>query len=411
MTEKQLDLYPYIDADDLDVNVLYYRTSPVEPIEKDSTATLFSDERRRLTESEDRFQLYNQSGELYVDKVSFDELFEKIIEIRENGLPEIDDNDEDINQDLIMKLVDDLAAKGITVWGNNQGGYDSWDVLDDILLSNAVSDHQKTGQKQLTTVVAADGRTYKIDFGDHQTLVRNPQKSNLSDHDYSDYYEVRDANGSIMVSEVPLRSLALVLLAIDHDFSSQQVKQEFLWPRLSANQVGDSRLVWERNFSSDMKQIKTIQDLNQIKSLTIVEDQDHMIEKYRFVDQTERWIGKIAFPADDLLAVFDNLYYDMRVDSKDVGKSLSDFIIDLGKKNNLMIFRQQQTLLNIRNVKRLLVNPDGSYDLGISKNPEDSKVNFVTNTFALVDQDSRLPYKDNLSIEMLVAYLWRKADK
>lgn len=405
MTESQTDLMTYLDANDLAANIFQYRTSPLDPVTKDSITTLFSNERRRLTQDEKRFQLYDENGSLYVDKVPFDEFYKKIIEIQKDGLPEPDDTDYAINWEMIMGLIGYLQKNNYSVWGNNQKGYDNWDVLNDDFLNRALHQAQETGEPQLLLSQNDDDNTYLVDRDDNKILIRNYQEYNLSEQDYSDYYEVRTPEGAVVVNNIPRRRLGLVLLAIVDGFNAEQVKSQFIWPKLSNDLVGDSRLLFERSFCSEPIEIKTLADSKATEELPILEDENHIVNKYRFIGDEANWTWKLAFSDEDLPEVIDYLYHDLPIDVKDAGQTLSDFLVDLGEHANKLVLRQQQSLLNSGVVNQLLIDDDGGFKVGASKNS--SNVNFVTSVFTVADKDTMRIEKSELSIDELVAYLWR----
>lgn len=406
MTEAQTDVIAYLDSKELSANIYKYQVSPLEAVTKDSIPTLFSSESRRLTQHNERFQLYNENGGLYVDKVPFEEFYQKIVEIQDGKTPAEDNDDHAVNYEMIMSLISYLQSKNYSVWGNNQRGYDNWEVLNDHYLNLSVYRAQKTGQQQLFMTQDDHGETYLVDADDNKVLIRNNNEPNLSEQDNSDYYELRKPDGKVILENIPLRRLGLVLLAIVNGFNVEQVKSQFIWPKLSDTLIADARLLFERNFCSEPQEIKTMADLKSVDELPIISDEDHIVSKYRFLGQELKWFSKIAFTAEDLPDVFDSLYHNFLIDSTDISKALSDFLVELGESNNQLILRQEQMFLNAGQVDQFLIGEDGGVQISAAQSHDDAIINQVTSVFTILDKTSEKVVQRELTIDELVAYLW-----
>lgn len=407
MAESENNLITYLNANDLAVNMLVYRCSDLEPVTKESVIDLFSNERRRLVNSLKQFQLYDESGSLYVDGVGFDELYKEITDMQQNGIPEPMSPEKSVDYDVIMSMVNYLRQQNITVYGTNQKPYDNWDVLDDPSLRTAQYQAEQTGESQLQMIHGEDGPIYLIDQDANKVLVLNDKLETDIDFDQSDFYTVVQPDGNIMLDNIPVDKLELVLLAVTIGFDAKQIKSQFLWPNLSANLVADSRLVFERSFCSELREIKTINDLKSIRELPVSRDEQHLVSKYRFRGDSKDWSCPIAFSDSDLLDVFSWLYNDKTIDTNEVVRELSDQLVDEGNNMNLVIYRQQRSIFDVCEVNELSVEDNGDFKVEGTKRDGGGQINFVENVYTVLDETSNDIVMSHVSIEDLVNFLMK----
>lgn len=403
---RQNDINKFLKDNDLCINVLQYQCSQYEPVTDKTVTTLFSNERRRLTENEKRFQLFNEYGELFVDGGDIYDLYQKIQDMQKNGIGEPIHNGDKENE-VIMNMVELLKEMGLTVWGTNQKIYDRWKVLDDTALVVALHEAKATGKEQLHLVQDDEGIKYLINDDNKEVLT---PISELPEYNCKvDFYEVHNPDGQVVLKDIPFYKLALVLLAIIYKFNVQQVKNQFLWPKLSRNVLGNSRLLFERSFSSDKVQIKTLADLKSVKGLDTIEDENHIEAKYYFDYESKQWDWNFAFPDSDMEAVYNRLYHDIPIDSKDVTNELTETFTKVADAMGLVILRREQSLMNLGVVDNFEVTDYGRFKIGADETHNYETDNYVVPAFSVINKNTDV-IKDNVTIDELIAFLWQKSE-
>jgi len=200
MTEQVEDLHASLRDNGVQTNIQQYDSSLLEPLEIGSITNLFSDENRRLTEKENRYQLYNEFGEYYANGIDFDDLFAKIRDIQKDGVPKTVPYEE-VDLKGIVDLIH-ILQDAISVYGTRQKLYDSWSVLDDRLLEQALYRESQTENQQLS-LAADDGRDYLVDNDDNKVLLRQ-LISEQNDVFEPEYYEIRTPDNHVVLSEIPI---------------------------------------------------------------------------------------------------------------------------------------------------------------------------------------------------------------
>jgi len=405
MTSQVNDIKAFFNENGVYANVLQYNSSFFEPITDETRTNLFSDENRRLTEDEKRFQLYNGYGEFYLDGADISDMIAKSYDMQKNGLTATLPYD-DISLEGIIDLIRPLQGS-VSVYGTNQKRYDSWEVLDDQLLDIALYREMQTGNQQLS-LVNEDGRDYLVNKDNIRVLVRQLPSEQESAWTES-FYEVRTPDGKVILSQIPLEKLGLVLLGLINGFTFGQIESTFLWPNMSKDVLSDAQLLFVRNFSSDAQKIMTENDFKKVDELAVQQDNDHLSSIYQYCGGEKNWRIGLAFPQYEFTEFYDYLYHNKSNKSEDVIQKLSDFIIGLANECNVSILRKERRLLNISTISKLAVEEEGGISVGANIRPK-SRISMVETVFTLKDKsDPETTIKQEITIDELVSYFLLRA--
>jgi len=395
----------FLKANDLHVSIFQYSDSLYEPVTTESMTNILSDEGRRLTESHESYQLYNGSGQYYLESGDFFDAYNKISGMQENGLTKPNpDNLDDLYE--AIDLIDILGQKGISVYGTNHSNYDSWKVLDDQSLKIALYKERDTGDKQLDMVSDQDGKIYLIDKNENQVLVRRDvvvPKGTCP----TDVYDIR-FHQQLALRDVPRSKLGIVLLAIFRGFSFGQIEKTFLWPKLSKDLLSDAKLIFKRDFYSDSLEIKELADFDKLEELPVYRDNDHITSNYQYYSgEANKRLG-FAFPDSQLIDVFDYLYHNHATDSEKETQEFSDFIVSIADEFDILILRSERRLNCISDLTDL--TPDEDDGFGISADRRDNSHDDMLETvFTLKSKNSDDFLEENMTLDKMVSYFWIRA--
>jgi len=408
MTEQVEDLDAVLKDNDIYANILQYNSSFLEPLEVGSLTNLFSDENRRLTEKESRYQLYNELGGYYANGIDLDDLFAKIRDIQESGMPDIVPY-EAVDLAGIASMIQALQG-AVSVYGTRQQIYDSWSVLDDQLLEQALYRESQTEEQQLS-LVAEDDEDYLVDNDNHKVLIRQSLSEQIGVLD-AEYYEIRTPDNHVVLNEIPIEKLQLVLLSLINRFTFGQAESNFLWPKLSKDLLSSSKLIFERNFCSDDQEITTEADFEKIGKLPIYQDNDHLVSIYQFYGG-KRGLSTLGLPVPEyeFIPMYNHLYHNQSDDSQEITQKLSDFILGLADDFDVIVLRKERHLMGVADLKSLTISEKGEVKNGGDPRSNSSSP-MLENVFTLVDKKSPdILIKQDITINELVSYFLSRANQ
>jgi len=408
MTEQIEDLRTVLKGNDIRANILQYNSSFLEPLEVGSLTNLFSDENRRLTEKENRYQLYNGSGEYYANGIDLDEMFIKIRDIQKNGVPEVVSYEE-VDLEGIASMIQALQG-AVSVYGTRQQIYDSWSVIDDQLLEQALYRESQTEDQQLS-LASENGKDYLIDSDNNKVLIRQSLSEQNSVFD-AEYYEIRTPDSHVVLNEIPIEKLQLVLLSLINRFTFGQAESNFLWPKLSKDLLSSSELIFERDFCSDDQEITTEADFEKVGKLPIHQDNDHLVSIYQFYGG-ERGSSTLGLPVPEyeFMPMYNHLYHNQSDNSQEITQKLSDFLLGLAEDFDIIVLRKERHLMSVYDLNLLTISEKGKIKVG-GKPRTKSGSDMIETVFTLVDKKSPdILIKQDITINELVSYFLSRANQ
>ncbi|KRN96744.1 hypothetical protein [Companilactobacillus kimchiensis] len=407
MPTSKNDLNTYLKEKNLGVNVLQYICSPLEAITRESITTVSSTEGRRLTGTDKRFQFYNNDGALYADGVEFYDLYQTLLKSQSEGLPQIL-NDEVPDWDVIMDLIHLAGEQGLTVIGNNQKLVDQWDVVDDHYLNIAMyqardseDENAKLIPDQLRPVRDHENKVYLVNDDDQFVLKQNEISG---EHPTTDYYQIYAGPNNLLLDDVPVGKLPIVLLCLLEGFTAEQIKIQYLWPKLSADVLATTYLRLEYNNHSNKHIVETKKDLKTIHQLPMNDDKFTNV-KYQAYYATGLKLGA-PIDENDLSTYFRQVYHNQPLNISDMERKLTNSLVEITDKFNILILRQQRRLLNVSDLDELNISDDDSVGISATPRDNDDNVKPIEAVFTLLEKDSMDLVKRDLTLDQLVSYVW-----
>ncbi|WP_025023463.1 hypothetical protein [Companilactobacillus nodensis] len=372
-----LDIEKYLDEKRWAVNMLIYNYSEPTRISDDTLVTLLSDERRRLTKREARFQLFNEYGELYIDDADLDDfrsqffkrLAEKKSEILPQGTP---------NLRIIIDLIDEINKMGLHVVGSHQELKESWDCIYDNVIP---------------------------DLENHDlVLSKKPVPKKFTwDHVF---YEIIDSNDNFILKQIPEKMLGAVLLSLVLKIKPYNIKQMLLFPKISSDIAAnpDTRLRLENHYCSDFREVISISDIKLLQNIPIKKDEDHIIKKFQFLNSQNSLEYGGPFAESDARDALIHVSYDLPDTSKDDAKKLSDWIIKTADKAHVYIKRRERRQDNCYLVKHFIIKNNTIDDLIGNTQLADPEYNHES-VFEVFNSSTEESMRYDLSFGELVTYL------
>jgi len=187
-------------------------------------------------------------------------------------------------------------------------------------------------------------------------------------------------------------------------FNSDQVKSKFLWPNLSADLLAETDLIFERDFYSDVKEIKSAADFEAVSELPIHEDNDHLVSKYHFQD---KYGSQLELPVSDseITNIFKYRYNDFPIDTKDAENDLTELVLSISDQLHLLILRSQRRLVSISDHTQITLDKDDTFN--VSANKRDKKQEYmVESVFTLVDKKTEEKIAQDITLDKLIELMW-----
>jgi len=402
MTNQENNFSEFMKDNNLAINTYRYFSSPADPVTLNSKVNIFSNERRRLTLDDSRYQLYDYNdGRLFLDRAELSQVNSEIFKMQKDGIPELAP-DFRPNENVIYNLVKFINGAGISVFGTNQRNYDTWKVINDYSLEDALKKSNDRGEQQLVMSPGSNDKLYLINLNKDRVLARERDTGKFKPT--KDFYELRNENGEVILTSVPLGKLAVVLMAFMRGFNSEQVKNKFLWPNISEDLLSDSDLIFKREFRSDMREIKSVADFETVATSPVHEDNEHLVSKYQYRDKYGYEFG-LAIPDSEILDVFKHRYNNFPIDSKDAEADLNELLVSIADQLNLSILRAQRQLERISYRSKAIIE-DNKISNVLDNMFSNKREYLVEPVFTLVDKNTDNKIVQELTLDQLVEFLW-----
>jgi len=402
MANQENGFSEFMKNNNLEINTYRYFSSPADPVTLDSKVNIFSNERRRLTLDDSRYQLYDYNdGRLFLDRAELSQVNSEIFKMQKDGIPELAP-DFRPNENVIYNLVKFINGAGISVFGTNQRNYDTWKVINDYSLEDALKKSNDRGEQQLVMSPGSNDKLYLINLNKDRVLARERDTGKFKPT--KDFYELRNENGEVILTSVPLGKLAVVLMAFMRGFNSEQVKNKFLWPNISEDLLSDSDLIFKREFRSDMREIKSVADFETVATSPVHEDNEHLVSKYQYRDKYGYEFG-LAIPDSEILDAFKHHYNDFPIDSKDAEADLNELLVSIADQLNLSILRAQRQLERISYRSKAIIE-DNKISNVLDNMFSNKREYLVEPVFTLVDKNTDNKIVQELTLDQLVEFLW-----
>ncbi len=400
MKKFENNINEFLRDNKLEMNISLYNYSPLEPITAGSTVNLLSKKNPYLTIKDQRFELFDrESIGSYFNGLNISESYKKIRQYQTEGLPKPKSNDE-LDYEATFDLIKKTNSVGISVFGINQISYDGWRVLDENLLNNSLCKTRDTGENQLKSQKNASGKYFMFN------LEGLPVMEKLEDDPYQgteDFYELRRNDGTVLLSNIPFYELNTVLFSLLNGFNVEQAKEDFLWPKISDDDLADADLIFTHVFCSDPLEINSIDDLKDIPMLYIPYGTNRVISKYQYGAYGP--LGQSFLP-EEAIGIFDSLYHGLSDNLEKAEHELTAVVVSLTDELGFSIFRQQRRFVSMSDLDEFTVNDDGSLKIRTTLRYEDDEP--IENVFILLDKNTKSVIKRDMSLDDLINFVWGK---
>lgn len=281
----QIALGSFLKEQELAINYLTYSSSLPSPIRLELGQTLFSKPIANLDYQQERFQLYDQYGQLFADdllKGEFERLLPTIL--TKELVPMMFETP---YLDGVFSLVASLSELGYQVVIYRQQRLASWQVLETNLLLQELANLNESSEgsqgviNQLECQEKDNIMTLTNQVGEAIMLETNDTR--LSHEDEPTYYAVLDEAGEVVLGKIPLELLGLLLFGVLSGISPSFLHAEFLSvEELSDIEVAESQLLFENYRVSLPHKVESITDLVHNGEHICVTDSQNMVEEYYF---------------------------------------------------------------------------------------------------------------------------------
>ncbi|WP_125588134.1 hypothetical protein [Companilactobacillus jidongensis] len=375
--EINLDIEKYLDEKRWAVNMLIYNYSEPTRISDDTSVTLLSDERRRLTKREARFQLFNEYGELYIDGADLDDFrsqfFKRLAEKKSKILPQGTPN-----LRIVIDLINEIDKMGLRVVGSHQELDESWDCVYDNVIPD-LKNHDLSFKKEPV-----------------------PKKF-AWDHVF---YDVVDSDDNLVLKQIPEKMLGAALLSLVLKIKPYNIKQILLFPKISSDIAAnaDTRLRLENHYCSGFRVVRSISDIKLLPNIPIKKSDNYLIKKFQFVNSKNDLEYGGPFVEGDARDALIQVSYDLPDASKDDSKKLSDWIVKTADKAHVYIQRSERRQDNSYLVEHFIIKDNTIDDLIGNTQIADPEYNHET-VFEVFDSSTEESMRYDLSFGELVTYL------
>lgn len=347
----QIALGSFLKEQELAINYLTYNSSLPTPIRLELGQTLFSKPIANLTCQQERFQLYDQYGQLFADdllKREFERLLPTILAKELEPMMF-----ETPYLEGVFALVESLKATNYQVVMYRQQRLASWQVLEPRLLLQELATLSELGedpqglvnrleyqeQDDLATLTNQDG----------EAIMQEEPDTRLSHEDEPTYYAVLDEVGEVVLGKIPLELLGILLFGLVSDVSPAFLQAEFLSVEgLSDNEIAESHLLFESYRVSPPHKVESVTDLMRNGEQICVTDSQNMVEEYYFWQPPAYSRLSRGIMPKDLPVILGELAGNQRKPDYTKEKMiLSEKIVDLAASQDLTLFRVDRLLTAI----------------------------------------------------------------
>lgn len=381
------------------LNLYTYNYSTPVTMVKDSLITLFSDENWRLSHNVNRFEPI--SPEQKSSEINITDLENSINERRDvNNVPS--SYHSEFDPDLVMLLVDELNQLDFnseyTACTFDQYAKDSYEVLNDDLLIEALKKEKKTHYRQLVPV-KEDNNTFIVDLEYNKVMKQIPHIQS-----FQSLCSVLPFLGSEFNSVSP-QSVSAVLYALSLGISNDNIKKSILYPTMTPDELANAQLMYLKYCHSAINDLSEEAAADNIGFDAIDEDDSNpAYDCYFYNPDSEEQTTLIAH--DDIDSALTYIYhkeYDPELNADQ--HKLTNALIDLADKHNLSIQRQlrrKSTLSQISHVdfenKKIT-----SYDSELTKDYGNNC--WIESVFNVIEKDTKNQVMYDMTIGQLFSYI------
>lgn len=394
MLKKNIDLNQYLADQQIYANLLIYDYSQADAVVPESRVTLLSSERRRLTQRGGRYQLYNNSGDFYVNGLTLADLNLRLPAMMASDQPRVLSTEKP-HLDVVVELIRQVSRMGLVVTGSRYVCERTWTVTDDRRLMATLLAHRRctvrTGE--------APGSAVMVDE-DRQPVMREEHDGHDAELVDEVRFTVQDRAGHPVLRLIPLDSLGAVLYGLRCGFSAQQLQEWLLWPRLDQSLIGSARLALVESRQTPAKPITSLTDLRELHTVSVPTDCPITARWFQFTNAADtRDLGGAMVPEEagrTLEAVFHN-------DPRPSDREFSDWLVRLAGCYNLQIQRRQRRRLAVCDVDLFKVENGEIEDLEATSRANTG--GFPETVYEILDRDAGFSVCYDLSFRELVPTL------
>ncbi|WP_261809678.1 hypothetical protein [Levilactobacillus humaensis] len=394
MLKKNIDLNQYLADQQIYANLLIYDYSQADAVVPENRVTLLSPERRRLTQRGGRYQLYNNSGDFYVNGLTLADLNRRLPEMMASDQPQVLSTEEP-HLDIVADLIRQVAAMGLVVTGSRYVCERTWTATDDRRLMATLLSHRGC------TVQAGEtpGSTIMVDE-DQQPVMREEHDGHDAELVDDVRFTVQDRAGHPLIRLIPLDLLGTVLYGLRCGFSAHQLQEWLLWPRLDQSLIGSARLALVESRQTPAKPITSLADLRKLNTVSVPTDRPITARWFQFTNAADtRDLGGAMAPeeaSDVLEAAFHG-------DPRPSDREFSDWLVRLAACFNLQIQRRQRRRLAVCDVDQFKVENGEIEDLEATSRANTG--GFPETVYEIFDREAGLSVCYDLSFRELVPTL------
>lgn len=353
MANLKFYLQEILDEKDMGINYLKFACTNPKKITETNVDDLLSKIETTLDNQEERFSVYDSSGQYFAQGLTRDEINKKMPSFvsEEQSLEASTSNQIKTTFLLCQKL----NKKGYQVYGYSQELFDSWHVLEPELHVRHLAElrDRKTHEIDPVLLYAADERDADmpnveiVDENFQPIMQRNTDKKCLMFQD-GIYFDIKDINDTLIFKQLTIEQLTIVLTCLDLNIDLGTIYQMFLKFRPDEVQgINFTEIIFQRMLTSEKLRIKTQYDFNKLSRLEMDEFVS-MLDGYytywnpSFTTQSERIVSK-----EEALYLLDFLQKPAMLmpDKKELAK-LSQYLLEIANCHHYEIVRYDRQLLN-----------------------------------------------------------------
>lgn len=404
MTITSDQVNQYLLKKKLTVHYFRYRYSQGELFSEDTAANLVAPEQQRLLEKHGRFDVFDDYGGLYLDGVTSSYLEEALpgLLATKRLIPLTADV---TDLPVVIDLIHQVNARGFKVVGSNQACYQSWEVVDDQLLVQALT--AGTDYVQLAQMTSEAG-PIMVNL-QNEVVMRQLESKKTIETWPTASYEIYNHNDELVLHGISLEKLAAVLYCLLLEIRPEDIVALLLTPRgIGAYRLARTKLVFEEHHTSQSREVHSITDIKLLENLAIEDDDDHYAAKFRLYDEKFKVAMSDEMTYDALPLTLYFLSHEQLPKLQDAGQSLSDSLLNLASQAGLVVERKSRLLEDISFAEKFeladgkiqsfkLVHEAWRYD--------DPSTNQIETVYQLVDHSTEQVRFYDLSIDELVTTL------
>lgn len=398
MTEINFDLNARLANKGMTVLADIYRNGPVEQLTE--ATDLFLPTTQRLMQPEAQFRVYDQEGVCALG-LTMPELSAQLPTLLAANEPVTAPASLDFN--TLMTLFEETAALNIPLFASKQEKFEMWKVINDQRLVQGLTTYAAhPDQRQFHPAVSPAGQAVIVDQA-QQPVMQHVATLPAPTEDYAreTRYQLQAPDGTTL-TEIPGNRLSMVLFAINHGMSGEDVDRLLLRPALTARDAALSELYFERYYCSDVLPVRHFEDWRTVVQDLPQRDAEHLVTKYQFRDvPVHRNLGE-PLPADKLVHFLKQLDTPTPTLANDRtgARQLSAQLMTLAAQNGVTLQRHNRQNLAIARAIDFQVE-DGQITGCDYEDYDDTSTSLVETVFDIVDIKTGEPYFTDRTVYQL----------